>query len=475
MSLLFAAGAVAAQPIAFTGVHVVDVAAGVTRAEQTVVVDGGWIAAAGPSAEVAIPDGATRIDGRGQYLIPGLWEMHAHTSSDRITREVVYPLFVANGVTGIRNMNGDCFESGAKACFPLHAPIGKARVRRGEVVAGTLVGPREVDGSTHADGPPRGQPSSVQAAGTPEHARAFVRLEKERGVDFIKPYDGIPREAYFALADEAKRLGLPLAGHVPVAVRASEASDAGQRSIEHVGGGNVLEECSAREGELRPRVVAELASEEPDVVPLMALMMESHDAEKCAALFTRLVANGTWVAPTLRVAPLPGEPGGDWMDDPRLRYVPREEREFFVVLEQTTEAILSDAETVAPYARWIREITGRMHRAGVRLLAGSDAGSPGILWGFSLHEELELLVAAGLSPAAALRAATLGPAEYFGWTDSLGTVEAGKEADLVLLAANPLEAISNTQKISAVVARGRLFDRPALDAMLADAERRAAR
>ena len=470
--VLFAVLPAAAQePLAITDVAVVDVADGSLHLGQTVVVAGDRIAAVGAAGEVEVPDDATVIDASEQYLIPGLWDMHVHTSSDPITREVLYPLFVAHGVTGVRNMRADCFETGAGACESLDSPIARERERRREVEAGTLVGPRAVAGSAFANGPGPGGVSTVQGAGTAEHARAFVRLAAERGADFVKVYDLVPREAYFALADEADRLGIPFAGHVPLAVRASEASDAGQRSVEHVGAGNVLEECSAREGDLRPRVIAELGTEEPEMLPLMLAMVESYDAEKCAALFARFAENGTWVTPTLMVSRLPNEVGPGWREDPRLRYVPREERELFAAMEAAYEAVLGGGRSTEPYVRWVRRVTREMGRAGVPLLAGSDAGDPGIFWGSSLHEELGLLVEAGLTAAEALRTATLNPARYLGRTDDLGTVEVGKLADLVLLEANPLEDIENTQRIRAVVTDGRYFDRADLDALLEGAAR----
>lgn len=471
IALLLSAGTAAAQPLVFTDVTVIDVAEGVGVPGMTVVASGDRITKVDAAESVRIPDDATVIDGSGKYLLPGLWDMHVHTSSDRITREVLYPLFVAHGVTGIRNMRADCFESGDGACGPLDSSIYQAKARQRDVANGRLVGPRVVAASAFANGPGPGGVSTVQGAATADDARAFVRLEGERGVDFVKVYDLVPREAYFALADEANRLGLPFAGHVPVAVRASEASDAGQRSIEHVGAGNVLEECSSREDELRRRVVAELGTEEPEMLPLVLEMVESHDAEKCAALFDRFVDNGTWVTPTLMAQRTPDEAAADWREDSRLRYVPREERALFAEIEAYADSLHGDTAAEAPYAHWVRRVTGAMSRAGVPLLAGSDAGYPGIFWGSALHEELELLVAAGLTEAEALRAATLGPAQYLGATDSLGTVEAGKAADLVLLDANPLEDIANTRRIRAVVTRGRLFDRAALDALLAEVER----
>jgi imidazolonepropionase-like amidohydrolase len=463
--------------LAITSVTVVNVADGSLQRHQTVVIEGDRIAVVGDADEVEVPAGAAVIDGSGKFLIPGLWDMHVHTGNDRNTREVVYPLYVAHGVTGIRNMSADCFDC------PM-ASIEQVYERRRAVAAGDLIGPRVVASSDFAGSheqaarrPTEG--SSPQAPGTEADARAFVRLAKERGVDFIKVYDMLPQEAYFALVEEAKRLGLPFAGHVPVAVRASDASNAGQASIEHMRWVGILNECSVREDELRAQLITELnnaemgsrqTSQGPALLPLMLEMVATHDPETCAALAERFVRNRTWLVPNLMTARLPGEPRSGWREDPYARFLIPEERRYFERAEEIYARDLGDAEEQAPVSRWAREATGAMHRTGVPMLAGSDAGAWGIFWGIGLHQELELLVSAGFTEAEALRAATLGPAEFLEATDSLGTVKAGQVADLVLLEANPLEDISNTQRISVVVLGGHYLDREALDALLAAAE-----
>lgn len=479
LSLLLSAVAASAQTLAMADVTVIDVMMGVAVPDQTVVVSGEWITAVGAVSSVEIPAGAVVVEGRGRYLIPGLWDMHVHTGSDANTRGIIYPLLVAHGVTGVRNMMGDCFD-----CGPVGFAIDQVDGRRRAVAAGNLLGPRVVASSAFAGSheqaarrPSEG--SSPQAPATEADARAFVRLAKERGADFIKVYDMLPRDAYFAMANEAKRLRLPFAGHVPVEVRTSEASDAGQASVEHLGRGNVLEECSSREDELRARIIAALHAAEmgsrrtpdgPALLPLMVDMVASYDPARCARLASRLAGNGTWFVPTLMTSRLPDELGTGWRESPYARFLPPDERAFFEEAEEAYASDLGDPEEQAPISRWVREVTGDMHRAGVPMLAGSDAGVPGIFWGISLHQELELLVSAGFTPAEALRTATLGPAEFLEATDSLGTVETGKLADLVLLDGNPLEDISNTQGIAAVVLRGRYLDRHALDTLLGDAE-----
>lgn len=484
-------GACAQTPtadLAIRGVTIVNVTEGSLSPGQTVLVEGDRIVAVGPVAEVAVPDDAEVVDAPDGYLSPGLWDMHAHTMSIPIARDIYFPLFIANGVTGIRTMKTDCFESEQPHCFEegLADPIPSIydiKTWREEIQAGTLIGPRIVAGSAMLDGPGPDEQSTPFKPGTAEHAREHARILKERGVDFAKIYNFIPREAYFAFADEANRLGLPFAGHVPVGVRASEASEVGQRSIEHAGFTNVAEECSAREDEIRRRLRAELeswravpdATDEPQILPIWLDMVESHDAAKCAKVFETLVRNGTWVTPTM----LAGERADseiefDWRDDPRLRYVPREQREWWSNREEDFDAVRGNPEQQQALVNFQREVTLAMHRAGVPLLAGSDPPGFVVFAGFGLHDELELLVAIGLTEAEALRTATLEPARYLAAVDTLGTVDVGKVADLVLLSANPLEDITNTQKIEAVVARGRFFDRETLDEMLENVARAAA-
>lgn len=479
-ALLSLANSIAtAQPIAFTNVTVIDVKEGVAKPGMSVIVIEERITAVGSVDEIDVPDGATIIEGTGKYLIPGLWDMHAHIESDRDTRKIVYPLFIAHGVIGIRNMHADCFDCPNS--------IEQVKARQQAVAAGELIGPRVVASSWYAGSHDQAarrstEGSSPQAPATEADARAFVRLVNERGVDFIKIYDMLPREAYFALADEANTLGLPFAGHVPVEVRASEASDAGQASIEHPDAFGILIECSSKEEDLRARIItvfdkaemgARHTSDGSTILPLMLDMVDTHDPGKCAALAEQFVRNGTWIVPTLMMARLPRELGSGWREKRYTRFLSPEARRYFEWEEEVYARDLGNANERVPVSNWLREVTGVMHRAGVPILAGSDAGSSGVFWGISLHDELELLVDAGLTETEALRATTYSPAEFLERTDLLGTVEEGKLADLVLLDANPLEDITHTQQIRAVMANGRYYDRKALDELLQEAERAA--
>jgi imidazolonepropionase-like amidohydrolase len=334
------------------------------------------------------------------------------------------------------------------------------------------------------------QPASASVApvGDAAEARAAVRALQARGVDFIKVQAKLSPEAYRAVADEARRRGISFAGHVPESLSAGEASDAGQRSLEHLspalpGDAGILLACSSREAELR-RELAELsqAEQKPDAKReelrarargLQTGMLDSYDAAKCQALAAKLARNRTWVVPTLiwsqSFRPLGPE---DLGQDVPLQYVPAATRQRWETLRKVY------IESAGPEAfalnRRLAEqslaLAGALNKAQVPLLAGTDSFDGFDISGFSLHQEMELLVKAGLKPWEALRAATLGPARFLGAEGGMGTVEVGKVANLVLLSADPTQDIRNTRQIRGVVLGGRYLDRVQLDRMLAAVE-----
>jgi imidazolonepropionase-like amidohydrolase len=453
------AGPVAkAAPVSLTITHVtvIDATGGPAQQDMTVVIEAGRIAKLGRSANISAPEGVRVIDGTGKFLIPGLWDMHVHIP----TRDFL-TLFVANGVTGVRDMH---------AFFPPQI-FGW----RKETADGTLLGPRIVATGALIDGPKPIWPGSLTAANADEGRKA-VRTVKERGGDFVKVYTKLPREAFFAIADEAKKQGLTFAGHVPESVSALEASDAGQKSMEHLLG--IAMACSAEEANLRKEIADAMAQGDVGVSfgairRVQAKALDSYSPTKAEALFARFAKNGTWQVPTLTVlrsiASL-GDP--QFTNDPRVKYMSAFVRNFW---DPKNSPLVKSATAVdsASRKRIYQEdvkLVRALHRAGVPILAGTDTTNPYCFPGFSLHDELALLVDAGLSPMEALQSATSGPARFLGQSDKLGTIEEKKEADLVLLEANPLDDIRNTQKIAAVIHQGKLLDRAALDKLLADVE-----
>ena len=450
----------------FTHVTVIDVTGALSTSDMTVIVAGNRIAALGKSGKVRIPKDAQVVNASGKFLIPGLWDMHTHTlREERIG--TFFPLFIANGITGVRDMA---------------MPLGNLELLeqwRKEIQEGRRVGPRIFASGATLGGV---RPQLTIPVATEAEARQAVVTLKQRGADYIKVLTLLPRPLFFVVADEARKQGLTFVGHVPASVTAAEASDAGQKSMEHLYG--ILESCSTNEAEVRKEV--EQVAKNPDTWSAWGAVVRTTDRlygqqarektyskEKCAALFARFVRNGTWQCPTLVMRrALASREDDSFRNDARLRYMPQSEVKGWTAQTDTRNVNLTAEEITNRKIRLEKEteLVGEMHRAGVKILAGTDLGNPYVYPGFSLHDELALLVQAGLTPLEALQTATINPARFFGKENEFGTVEKGKLADLVLLDRNPLADINNTRKINAVVLNGRLLDRKTLDKLLADVE-----
>ncbi|HEX9166465.1 MAG TPA: amidohydrolase family protein [Gemmatimonadales bacterium] len=441
---VLAPAAEAQQPVAFTDVRVVDVAAGQVRPATTVVVTGNRVTAVG--AGQAVPAGARRIDGQGKYLIPGLWDMHVHLSM--AGREAL-PVLLANGVTAVRDMGGS-------------GPTVMAW--RDSVAAGSLVGPRIkapgriVESARWLNAvigrvEPLNQPALLTELrnrfaidSAPDGPRIVDSLRR-LGADFIKIRNFPSPAAYFPFARAAREAGLPVAGHGPPAEFLGIVSDSGFASFEH----SLIAIRNAR------------------LAPALSTMPDS--AQR--ALIQRLARNGTAWNPTLvsgRVRFIPDSAKRRMIDDstgasdPRLRFVSptlRQEWRAGLALEGASQP--DDWGAVEQEAR--RSVR-RFADLGVTLLAGTDLGVITLVPGFALHDELEMLADAGLTPREVLAAATINPARVMGLSDSMGTIAPGQAADLLLLDTNPLEDIRATRAIRGVMANGRWYDRAALDRLL---------
>jgi imidazolonepropionase-like amidohydrolase len=438
-------------PLFIQHVAVVDVVAGRVLPDMTVEIRGRTIAAVDSAPRIRVTRDARIVDGRGKYLIPGLWDMHVHLSFPVGAAQIFLPLMVANGVLGARDMHS----------FLL--PI--LSLKRA-VASGTQIGPRLFVAGTAVDGPNSYLPAA-RVVRTPEEARTAVRELKAAGVDFIKVYSSLPKDLYLAVASEAKNDGIPFVGHVPYLVTAAEASDAGQKSLEHlteVDVGTSSDEAAIKAEEL------EAMNQKHGYIPDPVRLKSTFDSAKTGALFERFRRNDTWQVPTLVVfyQEIQIADTSRRGNDSLLVYIPKMLRDYWRSLP------VDIATKMVALGAVHADLVGRLNRAGVRMLAGSDCPNPFVYPGFSLHDELGLLVRSGLTPAEALRTATINPATFLGLTDSLGTVASGKVADLVLLDANPLTDIANTKRIRAVIQGGHLWNRGALDAMLAGARARAA-
>lgn len=377
LALALASGA-AAQSLTIVHVTVIDTIGGSALPDHTVTIRDGRITAVEPTT--AIPDDA--LDGRGKFLIPGLWDMHVHLSG---AKERALPLLVANGVTGVRDLGSRLRE------------IDEWRTR---IDAGLLVGPRMFRAGPILNGEAFNR--YQLAVGSAEESRGIVRALKQVEVDFIKVHRRTPREAYFAIVDEAKKQGLAVVGHIPMTVTPEEASDAGQATIEHV--------VTLFEGTFSANL------KQDELLPAIRRFRE-RDA---ATLFARFAKNGTVLDPTLV---------------------------FYKSSKQLVPELIA--------------LTHLAHEAHVALLAGTDlneGGEPGA----SLHEELAFLVDAGLTPLEALQTATVIPARVLQRGRDFGAIRAGAIADLVLLDANPLDDIHNTRRIAKVIVGGKVVAPPRL-------------
>jgi hypothetical protein len=400
------------QRIVIRDVAVVDIVSSSVRPHMTVTIAGEKIAAITANAPAAIPANTRVVIGTGKFLIPGLWDMHVHL----FYRESQLPVFLAFGVTGVQDMGSD-FDKTAAA--------------RAAIETGKAIGPHIVTSGPPVNGVPSDDPNlPVLVARTPAEARqAFDKLW-DMDVDFVKVLSGLSADAYFALAEQARHWHMRLEGHVPAAINAIDALNSHQASLEHLFG--VMKTVSTDDEALR--------------------------------FFDDCATRGTAISPTLVLwQRMAHTTDAKLASDPQLKYVPKSIRDSWPPLKD---------EGSDPYKRQIEgiyKLVGLSTRTKITVLAGTDTGDPYTIPGATLHDELEQLVAAGLSPHQALTAATIAPARFLEWDEAMGTVEQGKVADLVLLDANPLVDIKNARKIAGVFARGKYYSRASLDKILLNA------
>jgi len=428
---LVASGAAAADITAFVNVNVIPMSDERIVEQQTVIVSDGIIGSIGPVDEMPVPEGARVIDGTDRFLIPGLAEMHAHVppvASGDLERD--FALFIANGVTTVRGMLG----------HPSHLQL------RQELLEGKTPGPRLITSGPSLNG--------RSVSGAADGARQ-VREQHAAGYDFIKIHPGLDDEEFTAIAAAANELGMPFAGHVPVAVGLTNALASGMASIDHLDG-------------------------------YMAAMMPPHydasggyggffdvllagdvDEGRIPDLAAATAAAGTWTVPTeTLVEQLINEvPANELQSRVEMQYVPEATIESWTQAKQRQQEERGFSQEIAAKAIRIRRALIReLHDAGGGILLGSDAPQVFNVPGFSLHRELELMVAAGLTPFEALRAGTVNVAQFLGLRT--GVIEPGREADLVVLDSNPLEDISGTRRVHGVMVRGDWYSTADINALL---------
>jgi hypothetical protein len=409
--------------------------------------------------------GLVVVDGTGKFLIPGLWDMHVH--SLKISPQYTHPLSIANGVTGVREMWGcPSIPDSFVAC-------GEDIERwRAELQDRGRLAPRYIMRSSFAINGEQGVPSAAPdffKARNADEARALVADQASDGVDLLKTYTNVSVPAYEALASEASKRGLLFAGHLPVRVPLTTVLAAGQHSVEHPR--IFLFECHRGAAAFRalPNPMAAYTTD------MRARFVDEHDPVRCAELMAAMAASDTWWTPTLQVLRMSAlADNREFRDDPRQRYIP------LVFWDGLWKWDADNAEAHAKLAsgrhvdaelyRLAMDTVRQAHDAGVRIVAGTDSGDTYVFPGFAIHDELAELVRAGVSPADALRSATIDAARFSGKVRDYGSIEAGKMADMVLLDADPLTDIRSTEKIAGLFFNGQYLDRAALDELLAFAE-----
>ncbi len=447
-----AAEAQAQSETLLTDVTIVDVAGGTLAPGQSVLIRDGLIVEVGADVTSA---SATRLDGAGGYLIPGLWDSHVHIFSSVSEPETALPLYLVNGVTGIRDMG---------ALWP----IAEQQALQARIETGEVLGPRLILAGAWVDASPGSWPGMF-LADTPDEARGVVDRIAAEGWAAVKAYSMLDEVTYLALAEAARDAGLPFVGHVPERVALGTAIDAGQHGMEHFG--RVAMACSTAEDAMLESLRTAMAegAERDRVFEIMAarnrIILETWDEALCETMLGRMVDARMHVSPTLVVADFYT---GNWPapDAPRMRMIPADVREAWGRPDFRLEAMADEVRALARDSIALDRRTFLMaHRAGVPILASTDASfaNPYLFHGFSLLDELDLYVAIGLTPREALHTATVAPPRFFGLPDQDGTIAPGRRADLVLLDANPLEGLSTLRRPQMVIVRGHVLDRAALD------------
>lgn len=400
--------------------------------KQMVIIQDNIITYVGDDGSATMPDGATIISGKGQYLLAGLWDSHVHTL--RLSPQLHFPLLIANGVTSIRDMGDSCSWSESISCQP-ETPLWREQMQKGEIVAPRLV--QSV--SYHVE------EATIDTAAL----NARIALLQQRDEPFLKiQLDAQTKEAEFAsIMATAKAQQVAVAGHLPFSVDVLQLQKPFV-SIEH--DVHLLAQCS----EFRMQFDGRNRNK--------PLLLNGWSEARCHQVLQHLAAQQIIYVPThiaatgqdLRFA----KADASAVDTLQAqRYLPMPQRWLSQLMQTAGREEASEQQILADFHHAALALTKQASAEGVIVLAGTDALDAGVIHGFSLHEELQYLVLAGLSPAQALYSATLGPAKAFGMSSTLGAIEAGMLADLVLLSADPLADITNTTKITAVIADGRLY------------------
>ncbi|MFA8443959.1 amidohydrolase family protein [Yoonia sp.] len=459
LNALALAAAVCVGPIAaqaqtlLTDVTIVDVENGTLDQGQSVLIRDGAIAQVG--AGLTPTDGVDVVDGDGGFLIPGLWDSHVHIFSSPDEPDTALPLYLLHGITGIRDMG---------ALWP----IADQKELQNRIAMGEVLGPRLILAGAWVDASPGSWPGMF-LADNPTQAQAVVDQIAQEDWAAVKSYSMLDEATYLALAEAATARGLPLVGHIPEQVALGTAITAGQAGMEHFG--RILMACSTEEKQMLDDLRQAMAAELSRIFEIMGarngIILRTWDEMTCADILSRMVAANMHVSPTLVVADFYI---GNWpaADAPRMQMIPAGVRQAWGKPDFRLAAMTDELRALAQDSIALDRRTFAMaHAAGVPILASSDASfaNPYLFHGFSLLDELDIYVGAGLTPQEALLTAIVAPPRFFGLDDQDGTIAQGRRADLVLLDANPLDGLATLRKPQMVIAAGHVLDRAALDSI----------
>ena len=441
LALLAAAALGAGAPLVIEHVHVLPMTAGgATLYDATVIITEGRISSITTGAQVDKPRGARRIDGRGKWLLPGFSDMHVHIGNDRMLRLYLGDPKIADGAVETQDYLTPFIANGVTQVFNLSA-MSESVGQRSDVEAGRVLGPHIANAAMIDGSPPSWPVGMTYVAATPEDGRQAVRDAQASGYEFIKVYSRLSLESFTAIVDEARQRGMRVIGHIPQREKGITAKffQPGFGMVAHA------EEFAQH-------------TSPPDHAAIPAYVEMSK-------------RNDTWLTATLtldeRIVEVVVHPEslatrGDLRHLPPLQYR--------LVVEHNPYVERHDpglADYVRRVVAFNTELVRAFDAAGIPVLTGTDSPVPGVAPGFSLHDEFETMSRAGVSNLRILEATTRLPAQWLGTLPDRGTVETGKRADLVLLDANPLEAITNTRRITAVIFNGRYLPRAELDRQMA--------
>jgi hypothetical protein len=457
------------QRLVLTGVTVIDTRNGAKSPDRAVVIENGKIAAVVQS-NAADTTSAQIVEARGKFVVPGYLDMHCHPLGSR-DDEGNLNMMLAHGITGVRQMSGSPDLLAARRAGTL-IPTGAAPALL--LIPGMILMPLN--------------------AGSPDAARTEVNRQKEAGADFIKVVLVQPPVFYAAL-DEAKRVGLPYAGHIPPGVNVVDAARGGMYAVEHLQGS--FEACSTEEEALRKseggmpnlppmpegfkvteifeRAISNPILMRPPSFEFERRMIDTYSADKAKRLAEQFAAAGTWQVATLirrRTMQLGDDP--QYRNDPNLRFMPLATRQMWEGLAQQFGARVGTAakKTLADLSALQITLVRAFREAGVKMVAGSDMGGQWCIPGASLHQEFALLAEAGYSPLEVLQMTTLNGARFLGGEDRMGTVETGKNADLVVLDADPLAGVANLARLHGVLRAGAYYSGDMLEGLKRKTEQR---